>query len=423
MIKFIHFADVHLGMENYGKIDKNTGLHSRMADFLKSFDVICDYSIREKVDFVLFAGDAYKTRDPSPTYQREFAKRIKRIASHNIAVVLLVGNHDLPNAVGKANTLDIYSTLAVDNVYVARKPELLKFKKTDNRWRLVTEGFSDFQIVALPWLLRTQLLSSDEYKKKDISKSYEALSDKMKKIIEDLAGQVDRKIPCVFLGHFSVAGAEYGSERKVYFGFDIVVPEDILRKGPWQYIALGHLHKYQVLSEDPPIIYSGSIERIDFGEEKEEKGFISGRLENRLDQTGYKANYQFIPLPARKFLTISCKIDNEDIDPTEKVLTEIKKHQIKGLVVKLNVKIPEEKLAFLDDKKIQTAFSEAYYFVGLQKDIVRKERKKNYENIEGLSVLETLEKYWQSKKLSKAKIEKLKPYLSRLLEKQREINN
>jgi len=75
MIKLVHFADLHLGVENYGRLDPTTGLSSRLTDFLRAFDQVVDYALDEAndVDLVVFAGDAFKTRDPSPTYQRAFA--------------------------------------------------------------------------------------------------------------------------------------------------------------------------------------------------------------------------------------------------------------------------------------------------------------------------------------------------------------
>src|SRR4029078_2288026 len=102
-----------------------TGLSSRLLDFFQTFDFIVDTALKEQVDAVVFAGDAYKTRDPNPTQQRGFGERISRLAK-KVPVVLFVGNHDTPNAEGRANTLDIYSALEIENVWVSRSPEYLK---------------------------------------------------------------------------------------------------------------------------------------------------------------------------------------------------------------------------------------------------------------------------------------------------------
>ncbi len=106
-IRVLHFADVHIGMENYGGIDPTTGISSRVMDFLRRMNEIIAYAEEHEADLVIFAGDAFKTRSPSPTYQREFARRIKRLAAL-CPVVLVVGNHDIPTMTQKASSIEIF---------------------------------------------------------------------------------------------------------------------------------------------------------------------------------------------------------------------------------------------------------------------------------------------------------------------------
>ena len=117
MTKFLHFADAHLGVENYGRYDVGTGLHSRLNDFIQSISTTIDIAIEEKVDFALFCGDAYKNNNPSPTYQREFARQIYRLSKADIPTVLINGNHDNPLTFGRASALDIFQTLRIPNIH------------------------------------------------------------------------------------------------------------------------------------------------------------------------------------------------------------------------------------------------------------------------------------------------------------------
>jgi len=160
-MKLLHFSDLHIGMENYAKLDPETGLSTRLLDFFNTFDFIVDTAFKENVDAVVFAGDAYKTRDPNPTQQRGFGERIAKMAK-KIPVILVVGNHDTPNAEGKANTLDIYSALEIDNVWVSRKPELLS----------VPTKSGALQIVTLPWLHK------NDYK--DVAEKLKLLYEKIR---------------------------------------------------------------------------------------------------------------------------------------------------------------------------------------------------------------------------------------------------
>ncbi|MDH5508261.1 MAG: metallophosphoesterase, partial [Anaerolineae bacterium] len=105
MPKLLHFADAHIDMANFGRHDPETGLPVRVMDFLKSLDTIIDAAVDEKVDLVIFAGDAYKDRNPAPTFQREWGRRIMRLSNAGIPTILLVGNHDLSPGLGRAHAL------------------------------------------------------------------------------------------------------------------------------------------------------------------------------------------------------------------------------------------------------------------------------------------------------------------------------
>ena len=125
MPTILHFADAHIDMANYGRHDPESGLPMRVMDFLKSLDEIVDTAIEEKVDLVIFAGDTYKDRSPAPTFQREWGRRIMRLSEARIPTLLLVGNHDLSPALGRAHALTEFDTLQVDYVSVLDKPQLL----------------------------------------------------------------------------------------------------------------------------------------------------------------------------------------------------------------------------------------------------------------------------------------------------------
>src|SRR5919204_279716 len=107
VLRIAHLADTHIGMENYGRINPETGLNQRLHDFLNSLDQALDSALRASVDLVVFAGDIYKTRDPTPTHQREFARRIHRLASAGIQTVIVAGNHDLPLTMGHDPMYDL----------------------------------------------------------------------------------------------------------------------------------------------------------------------------------------------------------------------------------------------------------------------------------------------------------------------------
>ena len=113
-------------MARGGRQDPASGLPVRALDFLAAMDAIVDAAVREPVDLVLFAGDAYRDRTPAPTFQREWGRRMMRLSEAGIPTLLITGNHDVPPASGRAHALQEYETLAVPRVRVASKPALLK---------------------------------------------------------------------------------------------------------------------------------------------------------------------------------------------------------------------------------------------------------------------------------------------------------
>jgi len=383
LIRLLHFADLHLGVENYGRIDPATGLSTRLMDFLRVYDQVVDYALGNDISLVVFAGDAYKTRDPSPTYEREFARRIRRLSAAGIPTVLVAGNHDTPSALGRAITVEIFATLEVENVHVAKKPEVIPVETKD--------GY--VQIVALPWITRSALLAHDEYKNKNLGEINQLILDKITNIFEGpdgLISQLDPSLPTILAAHATVQGAVYGSERSVMLGQEVILPPSLTRNRAFDYVALGHIHKHQVLNEHPPVIYSGSIERIDFGEEREDKGFVVAEVERG------RATWQFVKTDARPFVTV--EVDARSNDPIAEILEAIANREIEDAVVRIIVHTAAEKEPLINEDEIRRALAGAFHIAAIVKDVERKVRLRlGDQPIEEMTPRQMLERYFQVK--------------------------
>jgi len=394
-IRMLHLADIHIGMENYGRIDPATGIHGRVLDFLRRFDEVIEYGLSHDVDLVLFAGDAFKTREPSPTYQREFARRIKRLSEAGVPTVLLVGNHDLPAMEKKATSLDIFRTLAVPNVTVGWRDEV---------HRIETKR-GPVQVACVPYPMRQRLLSREEHRGKNLEELDRALTDIVGDIVHGLAAELDPAIPSVLAGHFTVGGATFGSERSVMIGSDVVVLKSVLADPAWDYVALGHIHKHQELNGGaaPAIVYPGSLERIDFGEERDPKGFCWVELARG------ETTWQFIPVQARPFITVWADARDAE-DPTQVVLDEISRKDVTDAVVRVNVKIRAHQESKLHEKDIAAVLTRlrAGYIAAISKDVEREVRARlGGATPEGLSPFELLERYFESKGTEPERIRQL----------------
>ena len=406
-MKILHFADLHLGVENYGRIDPETGLSSRLGDFLSAFDEVVAYALNNDIDLVLFCGDAYKSREPSQTHQREFARRIWRLASGGIPVFLLIGNHDLPMAIGRATTMEIFRTLEIENVIVANAP---------GNYRVQTKA-GPIQVVALPWARKSALLSREETK----NLTFDELNERLERILTDrLIMEVeglDRSLPAILAAHVSLSNAKSGSERGMIMGHDYMLLPSVVANPAFDYVALGYIHKRQVLSESPPVVYPGSLQRIDFSEEEDEKGFFVVEIGQKRE-----VSFEFHPVKARRFLTIKVNVGAQEVDPTQTVLQAIARHQIEDAIVRVQVAIPERLEGLLEEGEIRKALRDAHFIAAIARDVARERRPRMAGwSAEGITPLQALEVYLNSKSTSPERIKQLLEYGERLIQESRSL--
>jgi len=411
-MKIIHFADLHLGVESYGRIDPASGLPSRFLDFLSSFDKLVDHALENKVDLFLFCGDAYKSRDPSQTQQREFAKRIKRLSQSGLPVFLLIGNHDLPNAIGRATTTEIFDTLAIDNVYVANRPDVHK----------IPTPSGTIQIVSLPWLRRSALLSKEDTKNLDFNQINQRMQQVLTNIIDTQAEKLDPGLPSLLAAHVWVSGARIGSEASMTIGQEHVLLPGNVANPAFDYVALGHIHRHQVLSQNPPVVYAGSLERLDFGDEKDDKGFYLVEIEPSSETGQRQVSYQFQPVSGRRFVTIKVDIELQDTEPTSTVIKAIaeKESQVADAIVRLQIGLPQEVEGQIRDSDIKNALKEAHYYA-IVKDIKRESRLRlGHRAAEEITPTQALQAYLEDKKYSRSYSELLLKYGEELIKENRE---
>ncbi|MEA3310161.1 MAG: exonuclease SbcCD subunit D [Chloroflexota bacterium] len=344
-LRILHFADLHIGMENYGRLDPETGLNQRVADFLARLDQVVDYAIDHEADLVLFAGDAFRSRDPNPTHQREFARRLRRLSELAIPTVLLVGNHDIPVMSQRASSVDIFTALAVPHITVVREPQLL---------RLETKH-GPVQIGALPYPVRQRLLTREQFRRLSQDELDQAVTEIVVGLICELTAQLEPELPAILTGHFSVESAHWGSERAIMVGRDVTVPLSALMDPAWDYVALGHIHQHQNLNPEnnPPVVYAGSLERVDFGEEGQSKGFCW--VEVQPEETSWR----YIKAPARHFQTVRVDVRGST-EPLAEIERAVAQHDLAGAVVRLIVQMTPEQEPYLRDGDLSPLLADTF---------------------------------------------------------------
>jgi DNA repair protein SbcD/Mre11 len=391
MLNILHFADAHIDMANYGRHDAASGLPMRVLDFLKSLDTIVETAITEKVDLVLFAGDAYKDRNPAPTFQREWGKRIMRLSRANIPSLLLVGNHDTSPALGRAHTLDPFETLEVPNVLVLDHPTLLK---PADLWDL------PLQVIALPWTSRSGLIASQGLSSVDPGEVSQAIEERLTHIVHDFIDQADPQLPLVLTAHASVQGAVYGGERTVMLGGDLVLPGSLVRDPRLDYVALGHIHKSQNLNEHahPPVVYPGSIERVDFGEAADDKFFVIAHVERGHTEVEWRKLSG-----TRPFIDRHLRLKSAE-DVTNQILKVLPSAQkLEGAVLRLVLEYPRDWEALIDEAALREYAAGAFEFHLVKRPMLEaRARLGQQEGVSSLTPLELLEVYWRASHVSAA---------------------
>jgi exonuclease SbcD len=194
----------------------------------------------------------------------------------------------------------------------------------------------------LPWLTRSTLLTRPETEGLSMSDVGHLLLDRLRVAMEGEIRKLDPDIPTVLLAHLMVDAAHYGAERFLAVGKGFTIPLEFLTRDAFDYVALGHVHRHQILSEDPLVVYPGSIERVDFSEEHEEKGFVLVDLER-----GSTA-IEFCSLPVRSFCTIEVDLTDSDT-PQADLIRAIKKKDIIDAVVRVIYQVRPEQIDLIDD--------------------------------------------------------------------------
>ncbi len=376
MIKILHLSDIHMGSGfSHGRINPATGLNTRLEDFVNTLSICIDRALTDAVDMVIFGGDAFPDATPPPYVQQAFASQFRRLMDANIPTVLLVGNHDQHSQGQGGASLNIYRTLGVPGFVVG---DTLTTHCIETRNGKV-------QVITLPWLTRSTLMTRQETEGSSLAEVNELLTERLRVVMEGEIRRLDPDVPTILLAHLMADNATLGAERFLAVGKGFTLPLSLLTRPCFDYVALGHVHRHQNLnkSNNPPVIYPGSIERVDFSEEKEDKGYVMLELERG------KAEWEFCPLTVRTFQTIEVDISKAD-DPQAVLMKAIAKYDIQDAVVRLIYKLRSEQMDLIDSSSLHTALSSAHTYT-IQAELVSQLARPRIPELSASSSIDPME--------------------------------
>jgi DNA repair protein SbcD/Mre11 len=337
-LHLIHVSDIHFGSgESHGRLNPETGQNVRFEDFVTALSKVVDYSIEKGADVFLFSGDAYRNASPEPIYQKMFAEQLKRLSDAKISTILLVGNHDQILKATGSHSMSVFQSLEVPNLITIDRP-CLKLIDTKN---------GALQVVGIPHVTKNILMTQESYSSLPANEIDKVLVRHVREILNDLYEALDPKIPAVATAHIMVDTARAGAEQELMVGYSMSFPLDLFVHENLDYVALGHVHRQQVLREkNPAIAYAGSLERVDFGEAEEDKGFIHVEISRK------KVNFEFHSIGPRPFLTVEADLTSCE-KPTEELANRVKKQLVPGCVMRVHYKIKQEQQHLVDENEIR----------------------------------------------------------------------
>lgn len=380
-VKILHFADAHIDSYTGGRIDPQNGLPFHMNDFLKALDEIIDTAIEEKVQLVLFAGDAYRNPTPPPTSQREWQRRIARLSEARIPLLMIPGNHDINSNTFKASALQEMNTLSIPYVHLAGKRIGI--------WKPEDLDGVPVQVIAVPWMPISIMSARDAgnvlTEEERAMKMEEAIVSNINKELE----KADPDLPVILLAHYSVQGSKYPNGQEAGLGREVTLSKSIACDPRFSYTALGHIHLFQDLNtgQQPPVLYSGSIERVNYGEANSEKGFIIAEVEN------HHTRYTFRPLHTRRMFNIKCEVRSAETMQQELLDLLPSADEAQGAMIRLEFSYPHEWQAMLNERQLREKAAGALDFQLKRNPVYPTRIRIQSGNAGSLSPKELLEQY------------------------------
>ncbi|MFT7606910.1 MAG: exonuclease SbcD [Saprospiraceae bacterium] len=305
-MKIIHTADWHLG-QKFLYNDRESE-HARALEWLK------ELIITEEVEALIVAGDIFDIGSP-PNYAQSlyynFLVSLQNTGCRHIVIV--GGNHDSPSMLNAPK--DVLRALNIHVIgAITDNPEdqILKLRDRDGNLEAV--------VAAVPFLrdrdLRTSIAGEGAIERT------ERIKQGIYKHYQDIAAQVKpyarQEIPIITTGHLYAKGAIASDKQdNIYIGnMENIEADDF--PPIFNYVALGHLHKAQVVGQQYHIRYSGSIIPLSFSEVEDDKSVTLLHFEGKKMKEGIKE----IPVPTfRKLLTI-----NGDLESVQKKLDKINRN-------------------------------------------------------------------------------------------------
>ena len=357
MAKIVIVGDIHIGIRYSFRVDLKTGLSDRTIDFIDAFARVVSYAIKNKTDLILIAGDLYDRIVINPTLLKIVREKIwKPLIEAKIPIICVGGNHDSPQIFEKGSPLGEISL--IPNSTIARLPQsvTVHIPRTNEK----------IGLLLLPYMTPAQIVKFIEkrigkkIKREDqLTLSQNYLQTFIENEVENL--KTDK---IIILGHFFFKGSKINIiPFPDQLPHEFVIKKDMLPLDKIDLAIFGHIHTTQTL-QGGKVLIPGSLERVDFGEVNEDKGFyVFNTKDNFLE---FKSNQP--RKLVRKYVEVP-----KGVDPTAYLIERLT-GDYQGVIVRVSIKIHPNLHNSVIVPKIHQLFSNAYHF-DLEWDLTTIERE------------------------------------------------
>ena len=307
-MRIIHTADWHL-CNRLGRID-------RTADLKQRIERVAELCEEKAADVLLIAGDLFSEYAELEHISDAFSHlhtTFKPFFQRGGTILAITGNHDRDH---KINTVQSGMKVAVpfagEGGILAGGRMYLINGRAFTSLRGADGNLVQFVLLPYPFPSRYELAKNDIQSKEHL---HTVLHAKVAEWVQGVPNKegFDARLPTVIAAHLHVRGSEIHSPYKMNAADDVLFDFADLNPG-WAYVALGHIHKPQLVMNLPNVRYSGSLDRLDFGETHEDHGVLFVEV----GPQGLIGEPERLPIPATPFLTIGLT----DVDAELPLLAE-----------------------------------------------------------------------------------------------------
>ena len=371
-MRVLHTADFHAGRLLKG-FDRTPEIHEALTE-------IAGLARSEGADAVLVSGDLFDTPNPSADAEAAVFDFFLRLRDAGIPGVAIAGNHD------SAARLDsVAGLLGWVGIQVVAHPTADPLGMVRE---VATKSGERLRVGALPYLSERRLVKAMDLMGVDTGAQRQKFQENMGFFLRELGKGFEANAVNMLMAHVTMNGAVPSGSQRTRFEFDLTNAYTVsgLQLPPGaQYVALGHIHKPQTVSEAPLACYPGSVIQLDFGEsgEKKQVNLIEVR-------PGEPAEVHAIPLASGREL----RSLHTDLENVEKRLEEVRASGFSGLV-KVVVRAPGgTAISGLKDRVLKVLPQAlSVELEAEQEDLATPELRR-----QGLSLMEQFEKYWAERR-------------------------